>query len=190
MNKLASLTAFALAALFAACRGGVSTHPPVHLVNDMDQQPKLRTQSESHFAFWKDGRGMRAPVPGTVAQGSLKDPVFSTGKAADGSFLQDNPLPRTLENVKRGRERYDIHCSPCHDKSGAGNGIVMQRQPTAFAPRPHLAMDARLVAMADGELFQTISAGKNTMPAYGHQVRAADRWAIVHYLRVLQSRMK
>ena len=69
--------------LLAACRGGISEKPPVHLVDDMDFQPKLKAQSESGFAYWADGRGMRQPVPGTIARGHLP-----SGAAASvvGSF--------------------------------------------------------------------------------------------------------
>lgn len=189
-----TVTSIAFLMLLGACRGGISEAPPVHLVDDMDFQPKLKAQSESTFAFWSDRRGNRLPVAGTVSQAEPREGAFFTGKNADGSFVKDNPLAKTLENVKRGRERFEIHCAPCHDRTGSGNGLVMQRQPTAFPPRPHLAKEQRLREEADGALFHAISTGQNaggaqtTMPAYGHQIAPADRWAIVHYIRVLQSR--
>jgi|SoiMethySBSTD1v2_1073268.scaffolds.fasta_scaffold548741_2 mono/diheme cytochrome c family protein len=198
MTPTRKLTALALLALVTGCRGGISEQPPVHLVDDMDIQPKLKAQSESGFAFWADKRGMRLPVPGTVSQAEPREGPFHTGKNADGSFVKQNPLPKTLENVTRGRERFEIHCAPCHDRAGSGNGMVIQRQPEAFPVilqrKLHLARDPVLRQEDDGALFQAITTGKNatggqtTMPAYGHQIEPADRWAIVHYLRVLQSR--
>ena len=191
---LSRLAAITLLGMLAACRGGISESPPVHLVDDMDFQPKLKAQSASKFAGWTDGRGMRLPVAGTIARGSLKttpeEILFASGKNPDGSPVKVNPLPKTRENLARGRERFDIHCAPCHERTGAGDGMVMQRAPTAFAVRPILATEQRLIDAPDGELFGVITNGKTTMPAYGHQVPESDRWAIVHYLRALQLHMK
>ena len=87
-----------------------------------------------------------------------------------------------MELLQRGQERYNIFCSPCHGKTGEGNGIVVQRgmlQPTSF-------FDKRLVNESDGQIFDVMSNGKNNMPAYKSQIPVKDRWAIVAYFRALQ----
>lgn len=200
------LAATALLLAAAGCRGGYSESPPVHLVLDMDFQPKVRAQSQ--VPFFADHRGMRLPVAGTVARGELPDARLlpdpnQPGRNRDGSYLAENPLPRTLPNLQRGRERFDIHCAPCHGQSGMGggnpgrietdysqaHGMVGKRWPVAI-PSFHLSSepkaDNRVPNLKDGEIFEVISKGKSTMPAYGSRIPVLDRWCIIHYFRALQ----
>lgn len=185
------------AALACGCRGGISDQPPIHLVQDMDFQAKLKAQSESKFEGWRDAngiaRGMRLPVAGTVVRPSAKElalnaqyPALHTFKNADGSYVTANALPKTEAVLARGRERFNITCAACHGLTGI-EGLVARRWPV---PVPKITQDERIVTQPDGQLFETISAGRNTMPAYAHQIDAFDRWAIVHYLRALQLHMK
>lgn len=193
---LAALPLLLLA--LVGCRGGLSKNPPVHLVDDMDQQLKLKAQLRSAFDFaaWQhdaepDHRGMRRPPVGTISRGSLRRMALAKFKDADGNFI-DNPVAASPEVMARGRERYDITCSVCHDRAGSGRGIVILRAPMgSFNPKiPDLSTEQRLIDMPDGELCSIIAEGKATMPAYGHQIDPEDRWAIVHYLRALQHRIK
>lgn len=162
-------------------RGSPSEDPPIHLNPNMDNQPKYKAQAESYF--FKDGAAMRMPVPGTVARGDLRaDPVYYQGKNADGSLVLSSPEEITLELLKRGQERYNIYCAPCHDRTGAGQGIVIKK---GFLPPPSLHLD-RLREAPDGHLFDVIGNGIRNMPGYDHQIQVADRWAIVAYIRALQ----
>ena len=185
------VVAFGAMAL-GACRGAIKKNPPIHLVLDMDFQDKVKAQMGFEFDGWSDGRGMRMPVTGTVARGSLEWEADSVHQDESGGFLA-NPLPADELVVRRGRERFDIYCSVCHDRTGSGQGLVLQRakevSKAAFNFNvPHLGKEQRLIDSKDGYFFQVISNGLGTMPAYGHQIPPRDRWAIVHYLRVLQSR--
>jgi mono/diheme cytochrome c family protein len=92
-----------------------------------------------------------------------------------------NPLPRTREVVERGKTMYETHCVMCHGLSGMGDGTVI-----GPFPKPPLLMSEKLVAYADSQIFHVITRGQNIMYPYGHKVRKEDRWAIVHYVRVLQ----
>jgi len=179
----------------AACRGSVSDQPPIHIIPDMDWQDKYHPQGES--AFFPDGRAMRPRVEGTVAAGGLKeDSVYFKGKQGD-AFVARMPTEKvkaalgvdSLEAVmSRGQQRFNIYCTPCHDATGSGNGLVIQRAlaapPSGFARPPHLAENA--ATLPDGQIFDYITNGVRSMPAYGHQIPEADRWAIVSWLRVLQ----
>ncbi|MGE5648185.1 MAG: c-type cytochrome [Acidobacteriota bacterium] len=171
-------TALAVAALaLAGCTS--KRTPPIQVFPDMKDQPKYLPQSGS--AFFADGRAERRPVPGTVARGFLKeDDAFYTGKQ-DGAFV-NNPLPITRDTLARGQERFNIYCAPCHDQTGSGQGIVAQR---ATWPVFNIT-EPRIVEMKDGEIFDTITHGKRTMPGYRFQVAERDRWAIVAYVRALQ----
>jgi mono/diheme cytochrome c family protein len=151
--------------LVAGCRGQVSKTPPRRLVDDMVWQPKYRAESKS--TFFADGRAMRPPVAGTVPIGSL-DAV---------------PMPPVDEALaRRGQQRFDIYCAPCHDRAGSGHGMVVQR---GFPPPIDLASD-RARGLTHQQLFDTITHGARNMPSYAAQIPPRDRWAIVFWLRVLQ----
>ena len=146
----------------------------------MHDQPKYKAQGISRF--FADGRASRPLVEGTVAQGHLDDDKpFHTGKTPEG-YVREVPVAITQALLVRGRERYDIYCSVCHDRVGLGGGLIVQR---GFRTPPSLH-EPRLRAQADGYLFEVISKGFGVMPDYAQQVRPADRWAIVAYVRALQ----
>ena len=167
---------------FSGCyRGQTSDKPPIHLNPNMDDQEKYKPQAESRF--FPDSSDMRVPVEGTVAGGYLReDTEFYQGKNSKGEFINKAPIEINMENMKRGQERYDIYCSPCHSRVGDGHGIIIDK---GFPPPPSFHID-RIREMPDGEIYDVISNGLRNMPSYGHQVMPADRWAIVIYLRALQ----
>lgn len=188
---------------FAGFRGGKSPKPPIEIFRDMDHQPKYQPQHPS--GFFADGRAARKPVEGTVPMGYELKGAYLQAPARNGTFKQvaftnlptyyntgkmgdvyGDGFPTELEIdeafVQRGRERYDINCSPCHGKTGQGNGIIGQFGMVAIAN----LMDERIRIQPDGQIYSTISNGKNTMGAYGPQISVDDRWAIVAYLRALQ----
>ncbi len=187
-----------LALIFRA-RGGRSPDPRVHLVLDMDQQPRRGPQA-SHEWF-ADGRAMRLPVPGTIARGQLaEDTVYRGGfrmvtDAASGAsnpefataFPESVVVDETL--VARGRERYAIYCAVCHGTGGLGDGPVNQRaielKEPLWVPATNLMM-REIRDRPDGQLVQAIRDGVRNMPAYGAQIGPRDRWAIVAWLRQLQ----
>ena len=187
-TAVVSLLALAVLAL-PSCRGGISKKPPVHLVLDMDFQPKLKAQSESKF--WKDGMAMRVAPAGTVARGSIKEGNLYHYKdvAADGSvvWVKTNPVEPTIEALEHGRERFNINCAPCHDRTGSGQGLVASRWPTATGV-PSFYKDDR-VDLPPGRIVGAITDGFTTMPSYAHQVDWKVRWEIAHYIHALQFRM-
>ena len=218
MRKITHILIAAVAGVsLMGCRGEISTAPPVHLVQNMDFQDKLKAQSESGFEGWSDKRGIRLPVEGTVARGSLglhskdadvaklhvwKAAGMKEKPSADNptgiSFVTENPLPATLANIERGRERYNINCSVCHGRNGRGVGIVGRQLfplPPSFVPKakddhPLTRHEERVYNLPVGEMFETITNGKATMQQYGTQVSVRDRWCIIHYIRALQHRAK
>lgn len=147
---------------------------------DMQDQPRYQPFERSDF--FDDRRASRPIVPGTVARGQLHaNAIFETGKS-DAGFVSE--VPETVDRalLERGRERFDIFCSPCHDRTGSGRGMIVQRgykQPTSFHAD-------RMREMPAGYLFHVITSGFGVMPSYANQVPPADRWAIVAYVRALQ----
>jgi mono/diheme cytochrome c family protein len=160
-------------------RGQNFTRPPYEIFPDMKRQPHVKSQSPS--VFFPDGRGDRLPVTGTVPQEMAADqPYLSSGRIGDrwGTGI---PVPVTAQLLERGRERFTINCKVCHGGTGAGNGIA---KVYGMATVASLHQD-RLRTMPDGEIFNTITYGRNTMGGYPH-LKPEDRWAIVAYVRALQ----
>lgn len=171
-----------LTILGAGCyRGSPSEKPPIHPNPNMFDQPKYKAQSESKF--FDDGATMRQPVDGTVARDQLNlDDAYYRGADSTGKQIEKNPVPITMSLLKRGKERFDIYCSPCHSRVGDGQGIMVQRK---YIPPPSFHID-RLRQAPDGYIFDVITNGVRNMPAYKYQVQVADRWAIVAYVKALQ----
>ena len=168
----------------AGFRGQSSRRPPIELFPDMDRQPKLRPQAPN--AFFADGRSSQLQVTGTVARGTAyADTPVNTGReAGTTNWIPVNPLPITAALLQRGRERYNISCLPCHGPVGDGKGIVTRYGMIGVANFHEPT--GKFVQMTDGEIFHTITYGKNLMGPYGPQIAINDRWAIVAYVRALQ----
>ena len=147
---------------------------------DMHDQPKYLPFRRS--AYFSDGREMRPLVDGTVARGETDATSgFSSGLGPDGPLAR-SPVAITPALLERGRERYDIFCAPCHDRTGAGGGMIVLR---GFKRPPSFHED-RLRQAPDGHLVDVMVKGFGAMPAYAGQVPAPDRWAIAAYIRALQ----
>jgi len=182
MKLFRIISVLLLALAVTSCyRGKPSEDPPIHPNPNMDDQPKYEAQERSEF--FEDGATMRSPVPGTLARGDLReDSEFYQGRTSDGQLVRKMPVEINLELLKRGQQRYDIYCTPCHGGSGAGGGIVVKK---GYLPPPSFHID-RLRQIEDGHIYEVITNGIRNMPAYNHQIPVNDRWAIVAYVRALQ----
>ena len=180
-------------------RGEKTTNEPWEIFPDMVRQMKVRAQSPLNF--FADGRGPRMRINETVPIGyempnpqppvgavdtmphgfSVGTDYIDTGKMVDywGTGI---PIPVTPQLLRRGRERFSITCVMCHGATATGNGITKSYGLATVVT----LQDDRIRKMADGEIFNTITNGKNTMMAYGPNIMVQDRWAIIAYLRALQ----
>lgn len=177
----------------AGKRGSFSRKPPIYVFPDMDRQPKLRPQEPN--AFFANRMSSQLPVAGTIARATpiqtpggevypFEEAALNTGREpGTTNFVEHIPLPITAQMLRRGQERYQIFCAPCHGGLGDGNGITKKIGAMAVVANLH---DKRLVSMTDGELYHVITHGRNLMGAYGPTVPLEDRWAIVAYVRALQ----
>jgi hypothetical protein len=168
----------------AGKRGSYSRREPIEIFPDMNRQPKLRPQTPD--AFFADGKSSRMPVAGTIANDDThyEDLPVNTGRVTGTTnFVATIPVEVTGKLLARGQQRFTINCSPCHGAQGDGNGITKKIGAMAVVANLH---DKRIVELADGEIFNTITYGKNLMGAYGANVTVEDRWAIIAYLRALQ----
>jgi len=160
--------AFACAVFAAGCR------------QDMQVQPRYNPYDAS--TFFDDGLSARQPVPGTIARGQLHlDSLLYTGKV-DGKDSEVFPFPIKSEDLERGRERYNIYCSPCHDVTGSGRGMIVLR---GFPQPPSYHID-RLRQAPPGHFFDVMTNGLGVMYSYASRVSPEDRWRIAAYIRALQ----
>lgn len=182
-SKSVLIAALALPLVLASCRGQISEQEPIHPNMNMDQQDRFEAQERN--PFFEDNRSMRMPVEGTVARGNLRaDKAYYQGINADSSFVEETPVELTRELLNRGQSQYNVYCTVCHGVTGEGNGIIMEGQ-YGFVPAPTFHSD-RLRDLPDGQLYSVVANGIRNMPAYAHQIKVEDRWAIVAYLRALQ----
>jgi mono/diheme cytochrome c family protein len=168
-----SLAALACVLLAAGCR------------QDMQNEPKMIPQRGS--SFFADHRGARAQVLDTVARGQMhEDSYFYTGlvQGADGYREEQDlmPFPVTMEVLKRGQERFNIYCTPCHSRVGNGLGEIVDR---GYKPAANLNDQVRR-AQPLSHYFYVMTHGYGAMPDYSAQLPPADRWAVAAYIRALQ----
>ncbi len=155
------------AVLFAGC-------------NDMWDDSRIKPLEESKF--YADRQASRPLVPGTVPRGMAGlDGVFHTGKI-DGKFTASIPVTVDGDLLARGQERFNTFCSPCHDRTGEGAGMIVQR---GF-PKPNSFHQNTVRTKSDGYYFDVITNGFGRMYSYAPSIPPADRWAIVAYIRALQ----
>ena len=134
-------------------------------------------------ACFADGQSARALVEHTVPSGALRDDDHLYDGMSGGAPATTFPFPVTAEVLQRGRERYDIFCSPCHNRTGYGDGMIVRRGFT----RPASFHMQRLREVPPGFIFAVISNGFGAMPSYRQQITPEDRWAIIGYIRALQA---
>ena len=201
---------------FLGFQGKQSKDTPVYVFDDMDYQNKYKAQGENtFFADGRDARPPVAGTvargtglqPAKVFAADFKraeslNPSFVSGKDAKGAFLAGFPEKSlSFTNGKLndykvsqytldvGRGKFQIYCAVCHGQAGDGNGIMKVRSA--------IEGDAAIVTIAslqtplirsypNGQLYDVVTNGKNTMMGYGDKLSPEERWAVVAYVRALQ----
>jgi cytochrome c5 len=146
--------------------------PMVHMLN----QPRLDPQRPDRF--FKDGFGMRMPVPETVMRGSLPYTI----RNQDDAGRLANPLPRTRGVLNQGRQAFTNYCAVCHGILGNGTPTLT----AAYGAKPANLVSQKIIGLPDGKIYHVIRTGKNAMPSYSADLDDSERWATVHYVRVLE----
>lgn len=168
------------------CRGQRSEKSPVHLNPNMDIQSKFKEQTLSlsppdGVLPWGDQSGFYNDRD--RASYVKMDSAFYEGRKEDGTWIETIPVPVTRELMKRGKERYDIFCAACHTRTGDGTKSPISSRGWVI-PNITLSLTKN---RTDGELFDIVGNGIRTMPGYRKTIKEQDRWAIVAYLRALQT---
>jgi mono/diheme cytochrome c family protein len=180
------LVVIVFALMFLSACSSVQRNPPLEVWDDMKRQGKFKPQMEN--TIFPDHRDSRVPPDGVVARGHLNENVtYYTGMVGEmyvgKNPALDQPNVDLAALLDKGHARFNTYCSPCHDRQGSGGGIVPIHVPTW---QPANLMEDRVVQFADGEIFNVVSNGRRSMPAYKFQISVDDRWAIIAYVRVLQ----
>lgn len=201
---------------FLGIQGKVSKDTPVFVFDDMDYQAKYKAQGENaFFADGRDARpAVAGTVARGTGLEPLKvfsadyrraeslNPSFVSGKDAKGEFLAGFPA-KSLKFAKGqlndygvdaavlslGQAKYQVYCAVCHGDAADGNGIMKVRSA--------LEGDVAILTIANlqtplirsypnGQLYDVITNGKNTMMGYGDKLSPEERWAVVAYVRALQ----
>jgi mono/diheme cytochrome c family protein len=169
--------------IFTACvvagllmYGAVKLFPVLPPMSHIEDQPRLDAQKAD--SFFKDGFGMRMPVPGTVARGYLPLGVSSQDEAA----ALVNPLPTTPAVLAEGKRLFHIRCELCHGPLANGTPTLT----AAYGAKPANLQSEQIRNYPDGKIFWVITMGKNAMPSHAADLTVDQRWAIVHYVRALQ----
>jgi len=172
---LRSLGGIALACLVAGTllHQAIKLFPVLPPMSHMQEQPRLNAYQPS--AFFRDGHGMRQPVPGTVARGYLP-----LGTRDPDALV--NPLPRTQAVLLQGREAYRVRCLVCHGALGDGVPTLT----AAYQAKPANLVSPEFRTAPDGRFYLAIVDGKNAMPTYAADMSEDERWAAIHYVRALQ----
>jgi mono/diheme cytochrome c family protein len=173
--------------LIAHKRTTHSRQPRIHVVPDMDNQPRFKAQQVN--SLFADHRAMRPQVPGTVARGQLNLDTHLVEGKVKGEWATGFPMEVTEALMKRGRREFEIYCAPCHGLAGEGNGMIAiradQLQEGTWVPPTSLVSDT-VRERSVGHIYNTITNGIRNMPSYGKQIDIEDRWAIVAYVLALQ----
>ena len=147
---------------------------------DMHDAPRYDPLEAS--AFFPDGQAARPLVTNTVARGQLREDDHLYRGRVNGELADTFPMPVTAETMRRGQERFNVFCAPCHGPTGAGNGTIVQR---GFRAPPSFH-EERLRNAPVGYYYDVMTNGFGAMQDYAAQVPVPDRWAIAAYIRALQ----
>lgn len=161
--------------VWAAGCGGDGNKPAYEYFPHMMDTPAIKAQRQD-----EDGVAGRVPVPGTIPQGFEPYPYKGMDAATAGPNLH-NPLKRNKATLLRGQKVFNTYCIVCHGPRGEGNGLIVPK-----FPMPPSLQSEKIRNWGDGNIFHVISNGQNLMGSYATQIAPQDRWAVIHYVRVLQ----
>ena len=186
-----------------SCRGTTMKDPPIHLNPNMDNVGRVDPQSKNNAMYFDGdstrlisphGASMLIPVENTFSRKNnassfdSKSWMLSIGRNEDSSYIESLSAHYEVDEkfILRGKERYNINCSPCHGLTGDGSGIVASDR---FSWNK-LTMPSNLHEIdkpewiKDGYIYEVISNGYGSMGAY-KDISVEDRWKIVAYVRAL-----
>lgn len=147
----------------------------------MQRQPKFKSYQRNDF--YEDRRAMRHPPTGTVSREWFAQHARGGQGMADGTFIQQIPVPVNEALLRMGKKQFDITCATCHGLAGDGDSMAARNM--ALMPPPSFQSE-KLRGVPDGYIFEVISNGYGVMPPFAWRMTPTERWAVVAYVRALQ----
>ena len=195
--KRSTIVFFGLAALVIAAVGcsDVKRTPGKVYMPDMAYSRAYETYSTN--PVFADGRTSQGPVAGTVKRGDAYPVHIEMDKIGDtanyyASRSLANPIASlTAEELKETERVYLINCGICHGAKLDGNGPLWKDGDGPYPSKPAtLVGDAKYEAMPDGQMFYSLTFGKNLMGSYASQLTAKQRWQVITYIKTKQGKVK
>lgn len=195
--KRSTIVFFGLAAMVIAVAGcsDVKRTPGTVYMPDMANSRAYETYSTN--PVFADGRTSQGPVAGTMKRGDdypvhiEMDKVGDTANYFASRSLQNPIASLTAERMKETERIYLINCGICHGAKMDGNGPLWKDGDGPYPSKPAtLVGDAKYEAMPEGQMFYSLTYGKNLMGSYASQLTAKQRWEVITYIKIKQGKIK
>ncbi|MBX2922021.1 MAG: cytochrome c [Chitinophagaceae bacterium] len=187
MKKISVISLLAFTVVVAVVSCGDNKKPGKIYMPDMAYSRAYETYSENHL--FEDRQTNRTPVAGTISRDELlpfripQDAAGDTTNFGKARFV-NNPLPPLNEADKKEAERlYLIYCGICHGAKLDGNGPLWKGGDGPYPAAPKDLTDPVIGNQGDGQIFYTITYGKNKMGSYASQLSTKQRWMVIHYIK-------
>ncbi|GGK55735.1 MULTISPECIES: c-type cytochrome [Flavobacteriaceae] len=182
MKNILKIT-IALAFLFSlsSCWGDKSK-PNYQYMPDMYKSVGYETYTEN--PNFSNGMTTQLPVEGTIARGDVPYEYENTNEGYEAAKIDlKNPLELTEANLDNGKKMYDIYCMSCHGKSGAGDGVLVQREKFLGIP------NYKDREITEGSIYHVIMHGRNLMGSHSSQLTTKERWQVTMYVQQLRTEL-
>lgn len=197
MKKLSIIALFATTLFWVSCGSDVKRKPSNVYMPDMAYSRAYETYAD-HSNLAEQGINYNnKPVAGTIARGEDFPFALAMDKAGDttnyfASKAIANPIDSlTADQTTEAERLYLINCGICHGKNLDGNGPLYKGGDGPYAAKPAtLVGDAKYEAMPAGQMFYSVTYGKNAMGSYASQLNRKQRWQIIAYIKAKQKAAK
>ena len=133
------------------------------------------------------------PVAGTFARSEEMPFPYAKDAAGDttnyiASKQVTNPLTPDSNQMKEAERLYLIYCGICHGAKLDGNGPLYKDGTGPFPAAPANFMGvAKYQTMPEGQMFYSVTYGKNLMGSYASQLTRTQRWEVIAYIKSKQN---
>ncbi|MCW3088715.1 MAG: hypothetical protein JWQ78_2101 [Sediminibacterium sp.] len=196
MNKLAIIVVLSAAAVVVSC-SDVSRERGRVYMPDMADSRAYETYADHSNLAEKGIHYTNMPVAGTISREEelpfhlVKDAVGDTANYVASKQVK-SPFDSLSPNDEKEAERlYLINCGICHGSKLDGNGPLYKggAGPYPAAPK-NLVGDPVVSVMPEGQMFYSVTYGKNMMGSYASQLSRRQRWMVIKYIRNQQVKAK
>ena len=163
--------------VLAGCEAGGNDPGRVYFP-DMMYSQAYETYTDN--TVFEDSMTARKPVEGTIPRGytPYHYPNTNAGYDSAGRYVK-NPLEPSEAALDNGEELYGIYCDVCHGPNGEGQGSIVKNG--GYPPPP--SYSTRLPKITEGNMFHSITYGRNLMGSYASHLSYQERWEVILYIQ-------